>query len=136
MLIAAYLVGILAVGVFVVSCAYARQGARWARVVIWVEICVFVGLAAIGFFLALLLMLVGEREESGTGASVGWWTQGQGQQFFVAVLGSLVLAGVCLSLRTRQFLSAAILAVAAAVLFGLWGLLVEAGWSGSGPLAG
>jgi hypothetical protein len=134
MLTGVYLVGILAVGTFVACCVYAQQGAQWARAIIWAETCVFGGLATVALLLAFVVMLVGGKV-SDTGASAGWWTQGQGQQFLVAVLGSLALASAGLSLRQRQFLSAASLMIVAAVLFGFWSLLVEAAWSGRGPLA-
>jgi hypothetical protein len=75
-------------------------------------------------------MLAGGRESADS-----WWSQGLGQQFVAAVLGWLVLAVAGLSVRQGLYQSAAIFMIAAAVLFGLWGLLVDAGWSNQGPLA-
>ncbi len=129
-----YLVGIIAVGGFVASCRFAREGREWAPAVCGMAFCVFIGLATIGLLIGFVLMLSGAGD-SGTGASAGWWRQAQGQQFLAAGFGWLLLAGAGLALRQEQYALASILTVAAAALFGLWGLLLEAGVSNRGPLA-
>lgn len=101
--------------------------------VAWVGSGILLGLGSIAVLLALYLMLAG-RSLNGSGDE-GWWTQGQGQQFVASAVGWLLLAGAVLLVRRRRYLAAAILIVPAALLFGLWGLLVDAGWSDRGPLA-
>lgn len=131
MLIAFYLGGILAVAFLVVCCRLAQGGTEWARATSWVGVCALLGLASLGLLLAFVLMLAGGRENG----SDDWWSQGLGQQFLAAALGWLALGWAGLSVRQRLYETAAVFVVVAAILFGLWGLLVDAGWSSQGPLA-
>ncbi len=131
MLVVAYLLGILAVGVFVVCCNLAQEGVEFARVVSLVEFYAFLALASFGLFLAFVLMLAGGREND----SSVWWSQGRGQQFVVLVVAWSALAGAGLSVHQRLYQSAMVFMIVAVVLFGFWGLLVDAGWSNKGPLA-
>lgn len=131
MLIAVYLTGILTVVLFIACCGLARGGAEWARVASWVGVCALLGIASLGLLLAFVLMLAGGRENG----SDDWWSQGLGQQFLAAALGWLALGWAGLSVRQRLYETAAVFVIAAAILFGLWGLLVDAGWSNQGPLA-
>lgn len=131
MLVPAYVAGIVAVG-FVVACfGLAREGAEGAKTASVIGVSVLLALASVAAFLGLVLLLAGQK----IGEEEGWWTPAQGQQFVAATAGWLVLAGSGWSLGRRSYLLAAALTIVAAGLFGLWGLLVEAGWSGRGPLA-
>jgi hypothetical protein len=130
MLVAVYLAGIVAVALFVTCCGFAREGVGWAKTASWVEVWILLALASFGLLLAFAVMLAGGRESADS-----WWSHGLGQQFVVIVLGWLALAGAGLSIHQRLYQSAIFFMIVAAVLFGLWGLLVDAGWSNKGPLA-
>jgi hypothetical protein len=132
MLIPAYLAGALALGFVIVCCVLAREGSDGAEVVGRAGAGALLGLASVALLLSLLLMLGGSKlDESGE----GWWRPGEGQQFLAAACGWLVLAAAGLSIHRRRYLPAVGFLLAGATSFGLWGLLVEAGWSGRGPLA-
>lgn len=130
-LIVVYLAGVLAVCVFAACSGFAREGKEWAEVVSWIEVGVLFSIASFGLLLSFVLMMAGGKENE----SADWWSQGLGQQFVVAAVGWLALAGAGLSIRQRLYQSAVVFMIAAAILFGLWGLLVDAGWSDRGPLA-
>jgi hypothetical protein len=129
-----YVIGIIAVGAFVACCIFAQEGKEWAAATSGTGFLILIGLATIGALFSFVLMLSGGGD-SGTGASSGWWTQAQGQQFLAAAFGWLLLVGAGMALRQRQYALASILMVVGAGFFGLWGLLLEAGVSNQGPLA-
>lgn len=133
MLLGAFAVGILAAGMSAVCCIRARDGVAWAQTACRIGVSAFFALASLGLLLALVLMLTGCKENCTE--QDGWWTAGQGQQFLAAALGWVSIAGAARSVREHLYSSAAILVFAAVVLFALWGLLLEAGWSDRGPLA-
>lgn len=130
----AYPLGIAAVCAFLGFCWLARAGVGWAKSAAGIEVQVLMFVALMAFLLALVLMLVGCPENCSS-AGESWWVQGRGQQFLAACVGLLVLTGAVVGVWQRRYLLAAVLVVGALGCFGLWGLLVYAGWSNKGPLA-
>ncbi len=112
MLVWPYLVGFALVGLFVLACDRARAGSEWAQAATTTGVVIAVGLAAGVLALALILMLAGPVLSDGS---------------------ALVLAAR--SALRQRYVALAGYTVAAAFLFELWGLLLEGGVSGRGPLA-
>lgn len=128
-----YVMGIIAVAFLVGCLGLAQEGSVRGGEASIIGVGSLLGLSSIGLLLSVYLMLSGCSENCSAGE--GWWNQSQGQQFVAALLGWLLLALATFSVRQRQYLPAIALLLPAACLFGLWGLLVEAGWSDRGPLA-
>lgn len=131
MWLSVYLLGIVAIGFVVASCFLAREGNQGAESASVVGSTVLLVISLLGVLVSLLLMLTGQKiSEEG-----GIWTRGQGQQFVAALAGFAALLVAGSFIRQRRYVGGAMLIIFAGCLFGLWGLLVEAGWSNRGPLA-
>jgi len=131
MLILVYAFGVIALAVFVFSCARAREGSHSAARLVKGEATVLLVLGTAAAALAAVLAVAGGQVDG----SANWWSAGRGQQLIVAIAGWVVFSALMKSTRRRGYLAAAGLAVIAGCLFGLWGLLIEGAWSDRGPLA-
>jgi hypothetical protein len=126
-----YSFGIVVVAGFFWGCAGADRGNEGAAEAVKIAAVLLAVVASFGLFFALLLAVIGGAIDG----SGDFWSEGRAWQFFVAILGwAAVLAMAAWALRGR-YREAAGLAIVAACVFALWGLMIYGAWSGRGPLS-
>jgi hypothetical protein len=131
-LLIAYLIGVAVVAFVIACCALAHAGDRRAQIASLIAAMTLVVLSWGGLSLGLLLMLAAPKlHEEGP---ISWWSPGAGQQFLAACLGVLAILGAAYAVGRERYFFGASLIFTSACLFALWGLLLDAAFSGHGPL--
>lgn len=129
----AYLIGTSMAAFVVACCALAAKGDPRAQTASAIGTGAFAAFAWVGLIWASVLMLAAQQVDR-EGPS-RWWSPGIGEQFLIACLGVLTLSCAVRAVRRGRYIRGAGFIFSGACLFALWGLLLEAGWSGRGPLA-